>query len=390
MEKLALSVSRSLDRFLRYVTPYFRQLLRIAAFPYCAYQAILSRRSPSRAISVLCDLVTIFTRHGYYPDNYSKCRLWEVPKREWRYYYGSAYNPFQRHLLSTNIQRDEYRIIFHDKYVAFQVAVSLGIRSPRHYGIIHSGISIDNWLKDHPEIDLSNEPLIIKPVTGSAGRSVYLVSRLEPEALVLRRDGTRTPAATALDEDCIVQEKVEQHEGLRGIYERSLNTIRFLTYWPRTRPLPMLISAFIRFGSGNNIVDNWSAGGVAIGVDLATGRLQTIGYDRYGRPYDHHPNSNTAFGGVIIPDWPTACELAIKVQQGLPYYRLLGLDIAVTPSGPILIEINPRPDFITQEQTCGPILKKPEVLHYFAEDRLLTRSMTKLLRRDLYKPGNLQ
>lgn len=50
---------------------------------------------------------------------------------------------------------------------------------------------------------------------------------------------------------------------------------------------------------------------------------------------------------------------------------MLGLDVAITATGPVIIEINTRPDFIFQEQTAGPLLKSPRVYRLFERENLL-------------------
>ena len=58
---------------------------------------------------------------------------------------------------------------------------------------------------------------------------------------------------------------------------------------------------------------------------------------------------------------------------------MLGLDIAITPDGPVLIEMNPDPDLIFQEQTAGPLLKDRQILLEFEKYDLLINKYQKNL-----------
>jgi len=50
-------------------------------------------------------------------------------------------------------------------------------------------------------------------------------------------------------------------------------------------------------------------------------------------------------------------ETAIKIQEACPFLKLLGMDITVSSTGPMLIEVNPSANLVFQERTAGPLLK---------------------------------
>ena len=66
-----------------------------------------------------------------------------------------------------------------------------------------------------------------------------------------------------------------------------------------------------------------------------------------------------------------------------PFYKLIGMDIAVTQVGPVLIEVNANPDIVFQEQTSGPLFKDKRVLKEFDKyDLLVNKYQKKLLDQD--------
>ena len=78
--------------------------------------------------------------------------------------------------------------------------------------------------------------------------------------------------------------------------------------------------------------------------------------------------------GALYPE-----NLAKKVQESFPYYKLLGMDIAVTKKDPVIIEINAFPDIIFQEQTSGPLLKEHRNFIEFKKHNLLINKFQKNL-----------
>jgi len=177
----------------------------------------------------------------------------------------------------------------------------------------------------------------------------------------------------------IAQEVVTQHAALDAFSSFSVNTLRIVTLLTPDDNV-IVVNAALRTGVGSSFVDNWAAGGVAAGIDCESGRLRKIAYDKKGNRYSAHPTSGTVFADYPIPGWERIRAAAVGIQRLFPFYRMLGLDLALKPDGePVLIEINYAPDFTFLEQTGGPILKIEPVLRAFGEyDLLVNRHQRKL------------
>jgi len=142
----------------------------------------------------------------------------------------------------------------------------------------------------------------------------------------------------------------------------------------------ILVGANIRFGIGNSIVDNTSAGGISVGIDPATGGLKKYAHAMNCRRYTQHPTSGFTFEGFQIPGWPAVLQAALSIQRILPFSKIAGFDICVDENGrPVLIEINGLPDLVPMEQLNGPLLANRRTLQAFAEYDLLPSQ----LQRDL-------
>ena len=353
----------------RELTPYARRLVRFMALPYCYFFQINWRECTASRLRVALDLLYIFFELKYYPDNYSPCRLYEKPRCEWPYYYGSGYDPYQRHRLRREVQPQEYQILFENKEVCHQLCRGNELPVPRMLGALDPReeyrVRLAGLLSSS-----STSRAIIKPVLGSAGQGICLAERQGDDVLIRAGNQTMPLSAFVLRTRCIVQEIVSQHPELSRFSARSLNTIRALTLYTMDGDV-LLLAASMRFGVGDAFIDNWSAGGVALGVDIARGELMPRALDKLGRLYTEHPTSGVCFGGFPIPCWPEILELGRRCQSAFPYYRLLGLDLAVSVAGPVLIEINAFPDLAAQEQGAGPLLANPRNLREFARYNLL-------------------
>lgn len=139
----------------------------------------------------------------------------------------------------------------------------------------------------------------------------------------------------------ILQESINQHPEMSKLNPSSINTIRLATF-NNLGAQPELISAFLRIGRGGNIVDNVMAGGLFVGVDLKTGRLNDYAFtelEHGGVIYSHHPDTGVEFRNFTIPYFHEVKKIALKAAT-LISSKLVGWDIAITKNGPLLIEGN--------------------------------------------------
>lgn len=379
MEHFALVVRRAFARLGAIMAPHFRQIVRFLALPYCYFFLVDWEHCPASRPKVLVDMLYIFFVLRYFPDNYYNCQLYEQPRSHWWYYYGSGYHPYQRHQLRKRVQPREYQVLFEDKEVCQQLCLGAGLRVPRCVGVIDP-----RWpLVPQVQAMTSGQAtvsLIAKPVSGASGAGVFMIRKRQGDIAFESAGSARGVDVLALTERVIVQEIVAQHESLKAIHAGSVNTVRVLTLWTMSG-VPMVLSAAMRFGVGTAFIDNWSAGGIAVGVDLVEGRLLSTGYDRHGRRYSQHPDSGVALGQVRVPLWAQVVEISEHVQDVFPYHPMLGLDLAVAPDGPVLLEINAFPDLVFQEQTAGPLLRSSAVAREFAcYDLLINRHQRNLYR----------
>ena len=200
-----------------------------------------------------------------------------------------------------------------------------------------------NWLKIGPDTDAEtlkaflaeNGDVIAKPLEGSSGVGIERFTRENwqgrEEAFLaeLREKGIG-----------ILEERVIQHPEMMRMCPTSVNTIRIATLLGDKKQ--GVVYAFLRIGNGR-VMDNVDCGGMAARVDLASGRLLTVGADKAGNTFEKHPMTGTPIVGFTVPFFQEAMRMCLEAAQKVPQMRFIAWDVAVTENGPCFIEGNSFP-----------------------------------------------
>lgn len=146
-------------------------------------------------------------------------------------------------------------------------------------------------------------------------------------------------ALSELTGDIILQMSVRQHAGLAKFNPSSVNTYRIATLLTAEGKV-RVVMAMLRVGVGDKAVDNFSSGGIVVGID-PHGRLRSTGYDMKGNSTTEHPLTGICYAGASLPSFDRAVKLAKRAHPMLPDFRLVFWDITVAEDGePQLIEAN--------------------------------------------------
>lgn len=199
-----------------------------------------------------------------------------------------------------------------------------------------------------------NGALFAKPIIAQQGRGAFLLNRDNVG------DKVSLFHEAVFNTDYIIQEDLQQHEEMSTLYPNSINTLRIVVGQHKegsVRPL----TAIVRMGSGDRSVDNVHAGGLFVGVDLATGCLKTYGHRIYsfgGGRFREHPDTGQVFEGYQIPLFDQVIDLAVQSHTRLPN-PYVGWDIGVTPAGPVIIEANSAPYIEMMDIAHGGLRNNP-------------------------------
>lgn len=239
--------------------------------------------------------------------------------------------------------------VLRNKFYFGLIANSLGIPTPHNIGIIHNGEIYD--LSNRITISLcefvekltGKLDVFVKSIDGECGDGVYHAI-IEDGKIIIDKNIYDVVAFTQLLQDgrFLVQQCITQHDAINKIFNKSINTIRLETVYDyKTRNIKIL-PPLLRVGCGDNNVDNWAMGGLAIGINVEKGVLEEYGFYKpsYGTKVNAHPDSGVIFKDYEIPYINESIELAMKFHSYFPDIHSIGWDIAITENGPCIIEGN--------------------------------------------------
>jgi len=236
----------------------------------------------------------------------------------------------------------------------------LGLPTPRFVAFFHAERGRDGHgraLTDAQALKAllashSAQRLCFKPVEGYGGAGFRSLDVL-PGGDALQHPVTQATLSTTdlsaellqSPDGWLIEAYQVQHPSLAALNPSSLNTLRL---WVLDRgDGPRITHALLRVGRAGVQVDNTSQGGLVVRVDVATGRtLAGPDVHQPERWLSHHPDSGVPLADLALPHWPAVHTLAEQALCAFPHMRFAGLDVALAPEGPVLIEVNVHPDSI--------------------------------------------
>ena len=145
----------------------------------------------------------------------------------------------------------------------------------------------------------------------------------------------------------LVESFVVQHPEMSRLAPNSVNTVRIVTVSAKANGHDILNDFFdiayaaVRVGRGEAQLDNFSKGGFVAGVNKETGIVETCGVSVDGEIFDTHPDTGVTLKGFQIPMFREVLDFVTEMGKKIDGY--IGWDIAVSETGPMLIEANTNP-----------------------------------------------
>ncbi|PCJ32389.1 MAG: hypothetical protein COA93_09495 [Alphaproteobacteria bacterium] len=145
----------------------------------------------------------------------------------------------------------------------------------------------------------------------------------------------------------VIEEYLQQHAEMAHYNPSSLNTIRMFVYQNNQGEV-VTLGSYLRMGSEGSLIDNLESGGYGVEIDHKTGLLikDFIFFMSKEKPLLFSNKDNVVIKGDKIPFWTEAEDMGKRALQCYPNTRFLGLDIAITEDGPVMIEMNIQPSFM--------------------------------------------
>lgn len=186
----------------------------------------------------------------------------------------------------------------------------------------------------------SEKKVMYKPRASSGGHGIE-VFKIEGENIeeVFNK-------ISALPEG-IIEGYLVQHHEMSRLSTNSVNTIRVVTI-QTNEDMPGIeknkvhfVYCGVRMGQGSSYVDNLHSGGMIAAIDIDTGIVDTHAVNFANDVFERHPDTNVQIKGFQIPYFKEIKELIEDAGRGIPGY--LGWDIAITETGPVIVELNTHP-----------------------------------------------
>jgi hypothetical protein len=297
-------------------------------------------------------------RHHVGPRYYSLFEFSRVPEAAWDDYITD--DPSFKQLLE-RMSPAEARDIAKDKALFHRHCVENGLPTVPIVGLIsrepkHAYRDVP-WIREHVEWNamLASTPdrLFIKPIDGTFGEGAFVVDRVASKVRFCGRETSTDALFDHLQSPLegasgwLVQPRLRCHPTLAAIMSPGgLGTIRAVTCM--NAGTPRLLLSILKITVGDNVTDNFhhgSTGNLVAPIDVASGRISAARGSKHKdwpvmTTFSHHPDTGNAIEGTTIPGWPHVVRIVLEAQASLPELKSTGWDIAITSSGPLLVETN--------------------------------------------------
>lgn len=257
-----------------------------------------------------------------------------------------------------------WRATTEGKWLAYTLLAEFGQRVPRTLAVIDRSprsFAATPKLSDAEGLATflrgARFPIFAKPNAelGSFGAIVlqsFADGRIEidgnrgftPDELMSQVIGSRT---------YLLQEMVRNHPEIARITE-YVATIRTMNLvWPDRIETPFTL---IKIPVGDNIADNyWRKGNLIADIDPETGEIRRAvsGKGTDLKLHETHPLSGLPLVGMKLPMWQELRAANEACARAYAPVRYQSLDIALTPEGPCIIEINSGGSFMLAQIASG-------------------------------------
>lgn len=182
-------------------------------------------------------------------------------------------------------------------------------------------------------------PVFCKLPDGYQGTSCFVLEQKGDEYLKNGKSISKKEL-DALLPHLQIEEIIQQHEEMAAIYPNAVNTCRIVTVLRNGEP--EFFSGYALFGCGGTRVSNGRFGGLFVGYD-ENGHLSPFAMRESefgGGVYKAHPDTGVVFKDCTIPYFKEALALACAAHKAMDSIKCIGWDVAITPTGPVIIEGN--------------------------------------------------
>jgi len=248
------------------------------------------------------------------------------------------------HYIYPNNARRHYPVA-DNKLLTKQVLSGNGVPVPETYASYSGFFELRRLEQDLAPYD----QFVIKPAQGSGGGGILVIGSKTENGWLSVSGRAYTVAdirkhiadiifgiySFGLTDQAIIEARVDQHAELTRLSPFGLTDVRVIAY--RDEPVLAMLRVPTKESDGKA---NLHQGALGVGVDIRTGRA--IHAIHKGMPLTHHPDTGMELLGQVLPCWEEILRISRVAAVSVPL-KYLGIDLAISSAGPLILEINVRP-----------------------------------------------
>ena len=232
-----------------------------------------------------------------------------------------------------------------DKLLTKKTLQEHGLRVPETFLTVSSFYELqqlETALRQHSSF-------VIKPSSGSGGNGIVVISDYREDVWVSISGKEYTfreikkhiadvvfgVYSFGLNDVAIIEERIVQEKTVTLLSPKGLADVRMINY--RNSNVKAMLRIATEASDGKA---NLHQGGVGVAIDLLEGTTFAAQIER--EEVTHHPDSDVPLLNVTIPFWDELFSLCEETAKVIPM-DYLGIDIALSEKGPVILEVNARP-----------------------------------------------
>ena len=284
----------------------------------------ISKKENKNYIGMILDAGYCVFRYGLGLSDYTNFKIYNKSRKERKEYVGTRMENKFYEIVSPSAYKKRYTIKY-DFLEDFKEFTKRDFIVPN-----------ENNYGEFLEFLNNHKVFMSKPYDGLAGRDVKkeYVEKIKDKKEFFDK---------CIENRIFLEELVVQHPEINKLCDKSVNTMRIMTF--NDNGNPRIIWMGLRVGNGVNAVDNFHAKGMGVNIDINTGKLVGNAIDKDLNEFEEHPKSHVKFDGFQIPCFEEAKQMVLKASLRSDKILVVGWDVAISENGPVIIEGNRRPGF---------------------------------------------
>ncbi len=232
-----------------------------------------------------------------------------------------------------------------DKLLAKKSLEGQRLRVPKTYlaiSFFYQLVELEEGLRHYSSF-------VIKPSSGSGGNGIMVISGYRDgywisvggkhytfqEIKKHIADIIFGVYSFSMNDTAIIEERIVQNSVVSELSPHGLADIRMINYRGCNVKAMLRIATIASDGRAN-----LHQGGIGVSIDLLTGK--TLAARIGSEDITNHPDTGIGLLGIEIPQWEAVRSLCEAASKAIPL-DYLGIDIALSENGPVILEVNARP-----------------------------------------------